>query len=448
MASPSVQDGIDKAGSAVGLLWKPNAEPWYPEVIDPEYAGWKVEQHAWHDSVTIADLSQHMSDTFVEGPDATRLLSEVSANNYASFAVDQAKQFVPVAEDGNIITDGILLRTGEHSYVLSGVPAAQNWVVYHAEKGGYDVSVSTNRETSARFDGSPPALFRYQVQGPLALEVVNRVFGGPLPATKFFHSTRVSLGDRHFRALRHGMSGQPGYEFIGEWKDGPAVKEALMAAGEPFGMVHQGAMSYPTASMDSGWIPSPTPAIYTAPELADYRSWVSLYSYEGMKPLQGSFFSRDIEDYYTSPYELGYGRSISFDHDFVGRDALQKARHDHRRTKVTLVLDREDVRRELGERGPDHGYVHHYWRNRVEVGGALVGATFQTDYLDPVGAVMALTLVDKEFATPGTEVEVVWGQHPGGDTDPDADLGFPRLRATVHPAPYDRTARTTYRDKA
>ena len=60
--------------------------------------------------MSIADLSHHMSDTFIAGPDATRLLAAVSANNYESFAPGQAKQFIPVAEDGNILTDGILLR--------------------------------------------------------------------------------------------------------------------------------------------------------------------------------------------------------------------------------------------------------------------------------------------------------------------------------------------------
>lgn len=444
MVTPSVQDGLDQAGSAVALLWKPDAPPWFPEVIEPEYAGWKVEQAAWYDTVTIADLSHHMSDTFIEGPQATEMLTAVSANNYESFAIGQAKQFVPVAEDGNIITDGILLRTGEQAYTLSGVSAAQNWVKYHAQRMRYDVSFETNPETSVRqrMGGGEPALFRYQIQGPLAGALIEEVFGDPLPPTRFFHSTPVELEGRHFRALRHGMAGQAGFEFIGDWKDGAFVKEALLRAGDHYGLVHQGAWSYPTASLGSGWIPSPTPAIYTDPALEDYRRSVSLFSYEGQKPLQGSYFSPNIEDYYCSPYELGYGRSISFNHDFIGRAALEKAKDEAPRTKVTLVFDRDDVTRVLGE---DPGFVHHYWRNRVEVGGELVGVTFQTGWLDPVGTVMALTLVDKAHAATGTEVEVVWGQHPGAGTDPDADLGFPRLRATVHPAPYNEVSRTLYR---
>ena len=446
MTKPSVQDGLDKAGSAVNLLWKPNSAAWCPEVVLPEYAGWKVEQHAWYDSVTIADLSFHMSDTFISGPDATKALTATSANNYQNFAIGQAKQFVPVAEDGNIITDGILLRTGEQQYTLSGPPPAQNWVMYHSERLGLDVEFTVNRETSARRDGSDPALFRYQIQGPLAVQLIEDVLGAPFPDIKFFHSAMVTIAGRPVRALRHGMAGQAGAEFIGDWKDAAVVKEALLKAGQQYKLVHQGARSYPTASMGSGWIPSPTPAIYTDPALEQYRRWLSLFSYEGQKPLLGSYYSPNIEDYYCSPYELDYGRSISFNHEFIGRDALLKARDNAPRAKVTLVFDRDEVTRVLGQ---DPGFVHHYWRNRVETAdGTLAGVTFQTDWLDPVGTVMALTLLDKQQAVPGTQVEVVWGQHPGAGTDPEADLGFPRMRATVHPAPYNVESRTAYRDKA
>jgi glycine cleavage system aminomethyltransferase T len=155
MAAPTLQDGIDQAGSPVALLWKPNAQPWLPEVIEPEYAGWRQEQGAWHSGVSISDLSHHMFDTFIEGPDAVRLLAAVSANNYESFAINQAKQFIPVSSDGNIVTDGILMRTGEETFTLSGVPAAQNWVKYHGEKGGYDVSFATDPSTAFRHGGEP-----------------------------------------------------------------------------------------------------------------------------------------------------------------------------------------------------------------------------------------------------------------------------------------------------
>ena len=190
MAAPSLQDGIDKAGSPVNLLWRVNPEPWNPENIEPEYAGWRAEQAAWHSGVSISDLSHHMFDTFIAGPDATALLTAVSANNYESFAIGQAKQFIPVTSRGSIVTDGILERTAEQGYTLSGIPAAQNWVKYHGEQGGYDVSFSTDPSSAFR-GGADPRLFRYQVQGPLARDLVESVFGGPLPPAKFFHSVPV-----------------------------------------------------------------------------------------------------------------------------------------------------------------------------------------------------------------------------------------------------------------
>jgi vanillate/3-O-methylgallate O-demethylase len=122
------------------------------------------------------------------------------------------------------------------------------------------------------------------------------------------------------------MAGQDGFEFIGSWPDAAAVLDALLSVGAPLGLVRVGPWAYASASVESRWIPSPIPAIYTDLDLAGYRSWLPLFGIEGQRPLNGSFFSEDIEDYYCTPYELGYGPSVSFNHDFIGREALEKAR--------------------------------------------------------------------------------------------------------------------------
>lgn len=444
MNGPDLQTAIDQAGSPTRLLWRPGSEAWTVPVVQPEFEGWAAEQAAWRTGVALFDLSFHMFDTFFEGPDVTRLLSEVSANNYNSFAIGQAKQFVPVAYDGNIIVDGILLRTDEEAYTLTGVPAAQSWVKYHAQAGGYDVEFSTDPDSSVRTNADPK-LFRFQVQGPLAMEVIERLLGGPAPAVKFFHSATVEIAGRPVRALRHGMAGQAGFEFIGEFADYSVVKDAILAAGEPSGLVQVGGKAYFTNGVESGWIPTPTPAIYTDERLADYRRSLSAFSYEGKKPLNGSFYSDRIEDYYVTPWELGYGRSISFDHEFIGKEALLAARDDVGRTRVTLEFDRDDVRRVLGE---DLDYLNSYGRYRIEGADGLAGMTFWTSHIAPVATVLSLALVNNAQAEPGTQVEVVWGEHPGPGTAPDADLGFPRIRATVQTSPYNEFARTAYRANA
>jgi vanillate/3-O-methylgallate O-demethylase len=83
-------------------------------------------------------------------------------------------------------------------------------------------------------------VFRVDVQGPQARALVEKAFGGPLPPAKFFHSVPVTLDGQPLRALRHNMSGQDGYEFIGDWAEAKTVKEAFLNAGEEFGLVHLG----------------------------------------------------------------------------------------------------------------------------------------------------------------------------------------------------------------
>ena len=84
--------------------------------------------------------------------------------------------------------------------------------------------------------------------------------------------------------------------------------------------------------------------------------------------------------------------------------------------------------------GADLDYLLTYGRYGIEVGSQAVGYTFYTAHIARLGNVLALSLVDDSVAEPGTKVELVWGEHPGGDVDPGADLGFTRLRATVQPS--------------
>ncbi|MFD2759267.1 aminomethyltransferase family protein [Gulosibacter faecalis] len=441
MQGRNLQEAIDAAGSPIQLLWKPGAPAWAVPVVEPEFEGWGAEQASWRDRVAIFDLSFHMFDTVIEGADATALLERVSANNYEKFAVGQAKQFIPVAYDGNIITDGILLRTDTHRYVLAGPPASHTWVNYHARTGNYDVRVEIEPDSSVKRDGTRRH-FRFQVQGPRALEVVERAIGGAAPDVKFFHSAIVSIADRPVRALRHGMAGQAGFELIGDFGDYQAVKDALLAAGEPSGLAQVGGLAYFTNGVESGWIPTPTPAIYLDERLRDYRESISEFSFEGKRPLSGSYYSDDIADYYLTPWELGYGRSVHLGHDFIGRDALAAAKDETHRTRVTVELDRDDVARVLGE---GLGYFNSYGRFRLEDAQGLVGMTFWTAHIAPLDRVLALSIVDDRAATPGTEVTLVYGEHPGHGTDPEADLGFARIRGVVRPSPYDDYARTQYR---
>lgn len=439
MEGPKLAGALQQAGSAVNLLWKPNSPAEVVPVVPAEFAGWRTEQRAWEDAVALLDLSHHMANILVEGPDATRLLSYCSANNYERFAVGQAKQLIAVSSDGHLIQDAIVVRLAEDRYDIIGIGTVHNWVAYHASAGNYDVKLTFDPPSSFR-NGNPPE-FRFQVQGPKAADLLAKLFGDQLDGIKFFHFREISLDGRKFNALRHGMAGQAGFEFFGPWEHAEAVRKAILDAGAQFGIEQVGGRAYYSAGVDSGWMATPVPAVYTQNDLEGFRQFTSLFSYEGMAPLHGSFYSPDIRDYYCTPYELGYGRSISFNHEFVGREALMALKDDVRRKKVTLIWNKDDVRRVFGA---DADFFLSYTKDRVEAGDQLAGISQYATFMDVAGTVHSLAVVDNAHAETGTELTLLWGQHPGSKGDGETPE-FERIRVTVAPAPLNEVARTSYR---
>src|SRR4029453_9107722 len=109
------------------------------------------------------------------------------------------------------------------------------WVNYPAEAGGYDVEVDLDLRTALRTDGRRRS-YRFQLQGPTAMQVIEKALGTSAPELRFFHTNTVTIAGRTTGALRHGMVGQPGWELFGPWDDGEAVLEAILSAGGGVGL--------------------------------------------------------------------------------------------------------------------------------------------------------------------------------------------------------------------
>jgi syringate O-demethylase len=265
----------------------------------------------------------------------------------------------------------------------------------------------------------------------------------------------INIAGVEVRALRHGMVGQPGYELFGPFKDYDTVRNALIEAGKDFGLTLVGGRTYSSNTLESGWIPSPLPAIYTGEALADYRAWLSTKSYEAGASIGGSFVSDRIEDYYLTPWDLGYGHMVKFDHDFIGREALEKMKDQPQRRKVTLALDSEDVVRVMssmlqkGDRAkfmefPSAVYAMHPY-DAVLKDGRQVGLSTWVGYTANAGRFLTLAMIDEELATPGTEVTFVWGEPDGGTRKPTVERHVQtEIKATVAPVPYSEVARDSY----
>lgn len=449
----SLEEAIQQAGNPVKLLWNSQTPPSVVPRLAPEFSNWRDEQLAWRRTAVIYDQSHHMVDLNLKGPDALRLIKYLAVNSMENFPVDKAKQFVAVNHDGYVIGDNILFHLDEDEYRAVGIPPSINWMQYHAETQGYDVEV--RRDETSLYRQGPPELYRYQLQGPGAMEVLRDATGAEPPKLKFFSMTTVTIAKKPVRVLRHGMAGEPGVEIWGPWADRDAVHGAILEAGKAHDLVQVGARAYHTNALESGWLPRPLPAIYTDDRLADYRRWLSDNAYETISPLGGSFYSENIEDYYFTPHELDYGRIISFDHDFIGRKALEKMPTTGGRQKVTLVWNGDDVGKayaSMFQPGTGAKFINlpmalydtfHF--DRVEADGQLVGLSTWTGYSSNERAMLSLAVVDEQFAEPGTEVVVVWGEDTPSAKLQVEDHVQVKIRATVQPAPIAEYARTAYR---
>ena len=241
----------------------------------------------------------------------------------------------------------IIFRENENRFVLVGRAPTANWVEFNASLGKHNVKLTRDPRSPSRPDGNKVnrVHYRFQIQGPEAPKVLEKMNGGPVPNIKFFHVDWINVGGRKVHAFRHGMAGAPGLEIWGPYAEKDEVRAAVLKAASEAGvdLRQSGARAYSTNTLESGWIPSPLPAIYSGEELKAYREWLPADGYEATCSIGGSFVSKDIRDYYTTPYELGYAGYVKFDHDFVGRAALEKMQGRPHRKRVTFEWNAEDL---------------------------------------------------------------------------------------------------------
>jgi vanillate/3-O-methylgallate O-demethylase len=458
MAKKSLERLLQSVGSPVEMLR--NAAVYaskYPITypgVPAEFTNWRDEQESWREGCAFFDLSYHMTDLLIEGPDSLGLLSSLAVNSFTSFPVDRAKQLVACNPAGYVIGDGILFHLDDDLFEFVGRAAVVNWIEYHAADGAYDVELDRD-DASSLFPEDRRRFYRYQLQGPSAEDLIEKLNGGPYEEIEFFRMGHVEIAGQRVRALRHGMSGQPGLEIFGPSSERERIKTAIIEAGAEFGLSHIGASAYPTDTLESGWIPSPLPAVYTGEDMRPYREWLPGDGPEGTGgSLGGSFVSGDVEDYYLTPFELGYGPFVKFDHEFVGRDALETMDGDSQRQKRTLVWNSEDVgevyaslfRRELPYkymRLPLANYAGASY-DRVERDGGLVGLSLYTGYSYNERSMLSLAVLDRALDV-GDEVGVVWGEPDGGSEKPTVESHRQiAIRAEVAPVPYASYARERY----
>lgn len=457
MTAKSLQDVLNASDNIVTLLRNSQVGAYVYPVVPPEFTNWRDEQRAWRETAVLFDQSHHMAEIMVEGPDAFDFLQGLAINSFANFDVNKAKQFVPCTHDGYVIGDVIIFRLAEQQFLLVGRAPTINWVEFHAQTGGKSVTTERDDRSPARPGGKPVMRkrYRYQVQGPNAPEILERVNGGPVPNIKFFNMGEITIAGRKVRALRHGMSGVPGLEIWGPYEEGDEIRDALLEAGKDLGLTQVGSRAYATNTLESGWIPSPLPAVYTGEGQKAYREWLPAAGYEATCSIGGSYIADNIEDYYLTPWDLGYGPFVKFDHDFIGREALEKLADKPHRRKVTFEWNAEDVGKVMqslfaapGENFktidlPLSNYASSSY-DAVQMGGETVGLSMFSGYSFNERSMLSLGVVDENINT-GDILTLIWGEPDGGTAKTTVERHKQtEIRVKVSPVPYSKDARENY----
>jgi glycine cleavage system aminomethyltransferase T len=415
--------------------------------VPMEQSTWVEEQRAWRNTAVLFDQSHHMPELFLRGPDAMRLLTRVGINSFANFEAGRAKQFVACDPAGQVIGETLMYCHAHDDFELvSGMPLL-NWVEYNAKVGGYKVTIERDNHTAGNPAGKRTK-FRYGMDGPNAGKIFAAAVGGAAPEIRFFGTCKVRIGGCEITALRHGMAGHAGVELSGAYADGPAVRMALLDAGKQYGLRQGGTLAYFSAVAESAWMASPFPAVFTNSELREYRESLPATTWEASAQLGGSFIGTSLEDYYVTPWDLGVQGRMKFDHDFIGRAALEELSRKPTRTRRTLVWNKEDVGRifaSILEPGPAFklmrlpyaSYAYQQYDTVATREGALAGLSTFCGYSANEAKMLSLAMMNVEHAEVGTELLLTWGEANGGSRKPHVERHRQtQVRVTVAPAPY------------
>lgn len=458
--SDSLTARIEAQGGPVNLLRNSKLGLYVFPVVAAEFTNWRDEMLSWRQSVALFDQTHHMDEVVVEGPDAADFLQSLAVNSFANFDTTRAKHFVSVSPDGYIIGDMVAFREAENRFILVGRAPTANWIRFNQTAQTKNVRVFHDPRSPSRPDGERVLRthYRFEIQGPLAPKVFEKMNGGPLPELPFFRVGPINIGSKTVSALRHGMTGSAGLEFWGPYADKEYIRSTILQAARDVGVeISQvGSRAYSPGTLESGWIPSPLPAIYTGDGLLkDYRNWLPATSYEAMGGLAGSFVSDDIRDYYVTPYELLYGGFIKYDHDFIGREAVQAMAGNPHRRKVTLEWNKEDVLEVIAS-AFEPGATPFKWIDFPQANygttnadmllrdDKMVGMAMFHGYSYNERSLLSLAVVDPDVEI-GDQLTLVWGEPDGGAAKTSTEMHRQaRIRVRVAPVPYARDTRENY----
>jgi aminomethyltransferase len=332
------------------VRWGAQAFSVYNHMYIPRDFG-DPEQNFWNlvNAAILCDVAVERQVEIV-GPDASKFVQMLTPRDLSKLAVGQCKYILITNVDGGILNDPILLRLEENRYWISLADSdILLWAQGVAVHAGLDVTI---------FE---PDVSPLQLQGPKSGEIMRALFGDSIMDLRYYWLRQVELNGIPLVVSRTGWSSELGYElYLQDGSQGDALWEAIMAAGQPFGLK-----------------PGHTSSI---------------------RRIEGGMLSYHADaDITTNPFELGFDRLVNLDMeaDFIGKAALRRIQQQGvTRKQVGLVLDCPPLK------GPNTTF----WT--ISQNGQPVGKVTSAVYSPRLKQNIALAMVATEAASLGTALEV------------------------------------------
>jgi aminomethyltransferase len=272
--------------------------------------------------VGIFDVS-HMGDIHLAGPQALAAVQHVSMNDASRLAIGQAQYSALLYPQGTFVDDVIVHRLGKDEYFLvinAGTREKDfNWVR------------DNTRQFDCAVDNLSDAFTQIAIQGPKAVNLLQKLTDAELAAVKFYWVTRGSVcGLENILIARTGYTAEDGFEIYipADNEISARVWNEILSAGKEFGVVPCGLGSRNTLRL------------------------------EGKLPLYGHEISDTI-----NVWEAGLDRFCKMEKpEFVGREALDKAKSEGvQRTLIGLEMVDRGIARDgykvMNDAGREVGYV-------------------------------------------------------------------------------------------
>ncbi|WP_433635273.1 hypothetical protein [Nocardia sp. CA-120079] len=405
--------------------------PFHSTVVPVAYTGMKDEYLAGRSAAWLG-VALNFSPVFdVKGPDAVRFLNWVAVNkDFGNFPEGMSKHVLICNEEGYMLADGVVIKVAENhfrTYWLAPV------IHYFLSTSG--MNIEGEYVTDEYF---------FQIDGPKSLEIVERATGADLHDLKFARNKRIDFDGHEAVVHRLGMSGALAYEMHGNAENAVEAYKKLRATVEEFGGKVQGVFNYPVVNHTVAGYPNQyLHYIYPVHESGEGLSeFITQTPYLVLTPT-GSAADR-LTNFYATPYDVNWGYLVNFDHDFIGKAALEKIAANRPRKTVTLEWNPEDIADVVASqyRGTEvepYDDINHSGLRPEEFAAGTIRGDYVVDGDAKVGVatgrtiayherkMVSLASISTELAVEGRELEVLWG-----------DLGHPvkRVRVKVARFPY------------